>query len=290
MPSLAALVTCYRGTNAPELRGALESLARQTRPADRILVIEDGPVSGEVREVVDEFLAEHSEATRVALSENRGLGLALRAGHEAAGTEFVANLDSDDLAEPERFERQLAYFAAHPELDVVGTAVQEFDGDRLPTGAESDPEALHRVAGQVRRLPESHEAIARYARINSPVNHPSVMVRAAAVAAAGGYRDVPLLEDYDLWVRMIARGSRFSNLPEPLTWLRVSDSQFQRRTGKKVRASERALQNTLVELGLVSRPRAILNLALRDGYRMLPEAALRRAYGLLFHRRDPRDV
>lgn len=290
MPSLAALVTCYRGTNAPELRGALESLARQTRPADRILVIEDGPVSGEVREVVDEFLAEHSEATRVALSENRGLGLALRAGHEAAGTEFVANLDSDDLAEPERFERQLAYFADHPELDVVGTAVQEFDGDRLPTGAESDPEALHRVAGQVRRLPESHEAIARYARINSPVNHPSVMVRAAAVAAAGGYRDVPLLEDYDLWVRMIARGSRFANLPEPLTWLRVSDSQFQRRTGKKVRASELALQNTLVELGLVSRPRAILNLALRDGYRMLPEAALRRAYGLLFHRRDPRDV
>ena len=77
-----------------------------------------------------------------------------------------------------------------------------------------------------RRLPTSHAEILRYARLNSPINNPSVMMRVDAVREAGGYRDVYHMEDYDLYARMLAGGKRFHNMPEALTYFRISTSVF----------------------------------------------------------------
>ena len=271
MTRLAVLMTVYHRIVPAELAAALDSLVAQTRPADEIVIVEDGPVGAELRAVIDGFVDKRSEARTVTLARNQGSGPASAAGMATITTDLVARLDADDLAAPDRLERQLAWFADHPETDVLGTAVAEFRDDPATTIA-------------VRALPETHEEIARYALINTPLNHPSVMFRVAAAEKAGGYRDVHFMEDYDLWARMLAGGARFHNLPEPLTHFRTSEQQLQRRAGKGMFAAERQMQANLVRYGLISRPRSWFNLAARTAYRLLPTALLTRVYGRLFHR------
>ncbi|AGF71384.1 glycosyltransferase [Corynebacterium halotolerans] len=279
MTTLAALVTVYHRIVPEELSEALESLAAQTRPADEIVIVEDGPVGDRLRAVIDAFVDKRPEARTVVLARNQGSGPASAAGMATITSTFVARLDADDIAAADRFARQLDWFAAHPELDVLGTSVTELNNAAVRAGA-----SLEEAAGKVRALPEHHDAITRYLRINSPVNHPSVMMRTAAVVEAGGYRDVHHMEDYDLWARLLAGGARFHNLSEPLTYFRVSPEQFARRTGKGMFAAERQMQRNLVSYGLISRPRAVVNLVVRTAYRLLPAGLLTHVYGRLFHR------
>ena len=108
--------------------------------------------------------------------------------------------------------------------------------------------------------------------------------RTAAVKAVGGYQHVQFMEDYDLWARLIAAGHTLANLSAPLTYFRVSDDQLRRRSSAQTRQAERVMQRNLVAYGLVSRPRAVLNLAARNAYRALPMGLTKRVYSRLFHR------
>ncbi|AKK04084.1 glycosyltransferase [Corynebacterium epidermidicanis] len=272
MPTLAALVTVYHRIDPTELHQCLDSLARQTRRADEIVIVEDGPVGTALRKVIDEFVQLNPEARTVVLSRNQGAGPASQAGLNTIHTDFVARLDADDIADPTRFAKQLDFFANHPHLDVLGTALAEFAG------------STDNIVG-VRTLPEQHTQIAKYALINSPINNPSVMIRTAAIKEAGGYRAVHLMEDYDLYARLLACGKKFHNLPEPLTFFRISDAVFQRRTGKGMLEAERQIQRNLTSYGLISKKRAMANFLIRTAYRLLPSTALKAAYGTLFHRR-----
>ncbi|MDU0479077.1 glycosyltransferase [Staphylococcus chromogenes] len=273
MSTLSALVTVYHRINARELDEALTSLVEQTRPADEIVIVEDGPLGAELRTLIDDFVAATPSARTVVLARNQGAGPASQAGLLTIKSEFVARLDADDIAFPERFATQLDFFARHPEIDVLGTALAEFHGD------------TSHVVG-VRTLPETHEKLAKYALINSPINNPSVMMRTQAVKDVGGYQSVHHMEDYDLYARLLASGKRFHNLPEPLTYFRSSDAVFQRRTGREMFDAERHMQRNLVHYGLISKPRAAVNLAVRTAFRLLPTTALKRVYGALFHRRQ----
>lgn len=265
MTTLAALITVYHRIDPAQLTAALDSLVAQTRPADETVIVIDGPISGELERVVDKY-----DARVVRLSTNQGAGPASQAGLEAITADWVARLDADDIARRDRFERQLAFAHTHPNVDVIGTAMAEF------AETPGDGEAI-------RTLPESHAAIARYAKLNSPVNNPSVMIRRTALLQAGGYQDVHHMEDYDLYARLLATGAVFANLAEPLTYFRVSPAQFARRTDGMAKA-EWQMQRNLVSYGLISRPRAILNFVLRMTYRALPKQLLVRVYSRLFHR------
>lgn len=264
--AVTVLMSVYRNTTAEELAVALDSIAAQTRLPERVLVVKDGPVGGGVDKLLDE-----RGVDTLPLPENRGLGVALAEGVKQVDTEFIARLDSDDAAYPERLATQLEFMAAHPDVAALGSAMQEFTGDAL---------------GGIRRMPETHAEIARYAKINSPMNHPSVLMRTADVREVGGYRPMHNMEDYDLWARLIASGKKLHNLPEPLTYFRVGDDQLKRRTTRETRAAERELQRALISYGLVSRPRAAANYAVRNLYRALPLNVMRRVYSRLFHRSD----
>ena len=263
MVTITALVTVYHGTDEHDLVRALESLQAQTRPTDELVIVADGPVSEGVRRVV-----ERQDARVIWLPENVGAGPASQAGLATIDSDYTARLDSDDAAKPTRFARQLEYLEAHPEVGALGTAVEEF--------AETPGDT-----GKVRALPEDPHA---YAKMNSPVNNPSVMLRTRAVKEVGGYRDVHFMEDYDLYARLISGGWQVRNLPEALTDFQVTDAQFSRRTGREMLAAEAQMQRNLVTYGLVSRPRAAFNLTARTAYRALPTGLLRRVYAALFHR------
>lgn len=270
MPTLAALVTVYHGTDAAELAVALQSLSVQTRPADDILIVFDGPVSAGVEGVVRDYVGSQKTARTLRLPNNLGSGPASQAGLDAIDADYVARLDSDDAAKPERFATQLAYLEEHPEVAALGTAVEEFE-QTLGDG------------GRVRSLPANP---GKYVKMNSPINNPSVMFRREAVVAVGGYKDVPFMEDYDLWARLVAGGYQLANLDEALTYFRVGEPQMGRRSDPRTRRAERQMQRNLVGYGLISRPRAVFNWAARNAYRALPVGLTKRVYSRLFHRAE----
>lgn len=276
MSDVTVLIPVYAGANAVEFDRTLTSLWSQTSPAEQVLVVKDGPLTAELEEVLDRH--RRPELITYSLPHNQGAGPALQAGLETITTTYVARIDADDIAFPERLDVQRRFLDAHPDVAVLGTAVQEFDDATLRETGDLD-----RALTKVRSLPETHDEIARYAMINTPVNHPSVMARTEALDSSGGYRSVHHMEDYDLWARMLAAGHRFHNLPEPLTYFRTSASQFERRTQGMWRA-ERQMQRNLVSYGLISRPRAVFNLVARTAYRLLPTGLLTRVYGALFHK------
>ncbi len=136
----------------------------------------------------------------------------------------------------------------------------------------------------VRRLPGSHAEIARYARTRSPMNHPTVMFRRDAVLDAGNYVEIGLVEDYDLWARMLARGARMSNIEEPLLLFRCSPAMFTRRGGMRHVRAEWLLQRRLQDYGLIGPVRRWANLVVRVGFRLLPTRLLRGAYARIFRK------
>jgi glycosyltransferase involved in cell wall biosynthesis len=201
--------------------------------------------------------------TYVALERNLGLGPALDAGLAASEHDIIARMDSDDIAMPHRFAVQIPLVEAG--ADIVGAGLLEF-------GA-----SVTEIVG--RRTPPTDPAdIVRYSRIHDPFNHPTVVYRRRAVLAAGGYGDLPLMEDYYLFARMIANGARPANIPEPLVYYRVGAGAYQRRGGRSLLRSELALQRKLREEGFTSRAQHMRNVVIRGGYRLLPWWMRRAAY------------
>jgi hypothetical protein len=172
-------------------------------------------------------------------------------------------MDSDDIAMAHRFAAQLPVIEAG--ADIVGAGLLEIGTD------------IHDVVGH-RTPPSDPDEIVRYARMHDPFNHPTVVYRRRAVQAAGGYGDLPLMEDYYLFARMLANGARPANIAEPLVYYRVGAGAYQRRGGRPLLRSELALQRKLHAEGFTTRAQYLRNVAIRGSYRLLPWWVRRTAY------------
>lgn len=158
---------------------------------------------------------------RLRIVENRALpGIvgALETGRALSKTPWIARMDADDVAHPERLVRQLARAGQGDHPDVVGCGVRLID----PVG-----EGMARYVDWVNTLTDADE-ISRARFIECPLIHPSVLMRAEALEAVGGYRDAGWAEDHDLWLRMLEAGCRLVKLPEVLLDWRDSPSRLTR--------------------------------------------------------------
>ena len=269
------LMAVYAGDEPAFLSRAFTSTVneQQRRPAEVVLV-EDGPVSPQVGRCLDELCeASLVPVTRVRLPDNVGLARALEAGLAVCAHDVVARMDADDISLPDRFARQLPAIEAG--ADLVGTALLEIGEDE------------HDVVGR-RTPPTRPDVIARTARLHDPFNHPTVVYRRSAVAAAGGYQDLPLMEDYWLFARMIAGGAVMTNQAEPLVLYRVGAGAYARRGGRQLLRAELALQAEFLRSGFVTRRQYIRNVAIRGSYRLVPAVLRRAAYRMLVATRGER--
>jgi glycosyltransferase involved in cell wall biosynthesis len=139
-----------------------------------------------------------------------GIGLvgALELGRRSARGPLLARMDGDDVALPGRLARQVALLEAQPSLGAVGTRVEAFADGPLGEGMQRYVEWQNGLV-----TAEDH---ARQLFVESPLCHPSVMLRREALDAVGGYRDGPWPEDYDLWLRLDAHGFGLAKVPEVL--------------------------------------------------------------------------
>ncbi|MER7546480.1 glycosyltransferase [Spirillospora sp. NPDC127506] len=251
------LMTVYGGDQADHVRDAFRSAVQlQTLRPDQVVLVQDGPLPPALLDCLRDLVAGSPvEVELVRLERNRGLGPALDAGLHASRHDIVARMDADDVAMPHRFQTQVPLVRAG--ADLVGAGLLEFGTD------------ITDVVG--RRIPPSDPAdIARYSRLHDPFNHPTVVYRRSAVAAAGGYGDLPLMEDYWLFVRMIANGARMVNVAEPLVYYRVGEGAYERRGGRELLRSELRLQREMLREGFISQPQYWRNVMVRGGYRLVP--------------------
>jgi glycosyltransferase involved in cell wall biosynthesis len=257
------LMPVYNGDRPDYLRRAFRSAVDdQTVRPGQVVIVRDGPVRDELAACLDELRASNvAPVTFVPLEANRGLGPALDHGLAACRFDVVARMDADDVAMPRRFEVQLPLIE---DADIVGSGLLEFVGD------------TNDVVGQ--RVPPLGDRISQYARMHDPFNHPTVVYRRSAVQAAGGYGDIPLMEDYSLFARMIAGGARAVNVPEPLVFYRVGATAFKRRGGLRLLRSELRLQSEFRRSGFTSPFEYVRNVAIRGGYRLVPWWCRRAVY------------
>lgn len=158
-----------------------------------------------------------------------GMGPVLKRGLEVCPTDLVVRADPDDINLPGRCERLVNLMEQRPELTGLGSWIREF--------VQTQPEAPLQHLRE-RRVPSRADALHQFSRWRNPLNHPTTILRRQQIMAAGGYRAMASFEDYDLWLRLLARGRRLDNLPEPLVLARVNPDHRQRRRGRRYRAAE----------------------------------------------------
>ncbi len=253
----SVLLSVYIKEQTAYLRESLNSIFNQTLLPTEVILVKDGPLTNELNQVIEEYSLKYPILKLIPLSKNQGLGKALNEGLKHCSCELVARMDTDDIAKPTRFEKQIAIFENHPEIDVVGAWIDEF---------EESPNNII----STRKLPENHADIYPFAKKRCPINHPVVMFRKSAVIAAGGYQHFPLFEDYDLWIRMLRNGARFYNIPESLLFFRFSPDMFKRRGGWKYAKDEFRFQKKLFRSKFISIFCFIRNVSVRFISRMLP--------------------
>lgn len=216
----SVLMSVYHNEKPEYLRQAIESIQAQTFPTDDFVLVCDGPLNSELDAVIAVKQQEMGDRLKIVrLAKNGGLGNALNEGIKHCKNELVARMDSDDIAHPDRCEKQMALFAMDQRISLSSGAVSEF---------ETNPTF---VTG-IRRLPCDYQEIIAFSHKRNPMNHPCVMFKKSAVKNAGGYREeYHLFEDYDLWIRMLQSGYRAQNIPDVLLYMRTPVDMYLRRGG-----------------------------------------------------------
>jgi glycosyltransferase involved in cell wall biosynthesis len=194
----------------PFLREAVESILNQTYHNFEFVIINDGSTDGSTTMLAR--FAQADSRVRVHWQRNSGYVVALNRGCALARGKYIVRLDADDVAIPDRLERQVDFLEQHPEVAVVGGAVEGIDGagtklflDRPPLEDGKIKDGLHAMS--------------------FPLCHPAVAIRKKAFDDAGGYRtQFQPAEDYDLWLRII-EAWQVANLPDVVVRKRIHPCQ-----------------------------------------------------------------
>lgn len=226
------------------------SIFNQTCPPDEIVLVIDGPIPIPLQTSVYAMMEKVGIMEIVRFSENKGHAAARQAGLEKARNELVAIMDSDDIAEPNRFEVLLKLLDEYPDVTVVGSIIHEFIGS---------PE---NVVG-TRDVPEMDVDIKAYLKRRCPMNLVTVMLRKSDVMKVGGFIDWYCEEDYYLWIRLVESGYKFYNYQKSLVNVRVGEDMYQRRGGKKYFRSEARLQKYMFDHKMISLHQYAYNVMIR---------------------------
>jgi len=206
MPASAIDVVIPVFNGAETVESAVASIQAQTLRDIRIIVVNDGSTDG-TQAIVERLAAEDGRVVPIRRA-NGGIVDALNAGLAACTADLIARHDADDLAVPDRFEKQLAWMRSHPECSAVSGSIIEIDAAGRELGPQVSP-----------RSPDLADP-KHYPQMEPYLVHPFLMMRRASVEAVGGYRYVFHAEDTDLYWRLQETG-QLANMPDLLGRYRI---------------------------------------------------------------------
>jgi glycosyltransferase involved in cell wall biosynthesis len=189
----------------------------QTYRCKEFVLVCDGELGTKLESAVEHYEKTMPEIfTVIRMKKNCGVGACANAAIKAAQTEYILKMDSDDIAMPERCEKQMRFLRDNPHIDMCGAYIEEFDSDSGDSIA-------------VKRTPLSNDEIRTYAKRRNPFNNQTLVYKRTAAIEAGGYTTVRRCEDYDFVVRLLSSGAVGANLPEVLVRYRVTADNLTRR-------------------------------------------------------------
>jgi glycosyltransferase involved in cell wall biosynthesis len=273
-PEFSVLLSVYAKEKESFFDAALSSLVEQTWQPNEILIVMDGPIGKDLQNTLDRYIRSNPSLFKVvALKENAGLGIALQQGLLQTMYEIVMRMDTDDIADKRRCEKQVGYLANNPTCDVLGSSIQEFmDSPQNPV--------------RYRLVPTDHKSILKIAKRKNPMNHMTVVFRKSKVLLAGNYQHMPYFEDYDLWVRMLSQKMIFSNLPEPLVFARVGNDMVGKRHGLAYVRHEISFFKKIYQNGFINLKDYIAAVSIRVPLRLIPKNLLEIIYNFALRRKN----
>lgn len=219
---ISVIIATYKGEKPEYLDRAMRSIwDDQKRKPDEIVLVEDGPLTMGLCSVVDAW-KEILESRLVVIEKpvNQGLAAALNDAIEVAHGDLIARMDSDDISLPDRFMLQEQYMDEHPEVDILGGSIREFNDEG--------------TLSAVQRYPATMQEVLRTMYKASPLAHPTVMYRSSFFKA--GYRyssKYHICEDVTMWYDAAAGGRVINSLQDVLLEFRRNPSVMQRRSREK---------------------------------------------------------
>lgn len=266
------LMSVYVNESPQLLKRALNSVLKQNYPPADFILVKDGQLTEELESVIrDEHqLFERADIHFIELknSKNLGLGRSLNKGLKACKNELVARFDSDDLSLPQRMTKTIEWFREHPDTAIVGTQIYEYDHDE-------------HYPFDIKQVPIDYEHIKKESVVRNPFNHMSVTFKKSVINKVGGYIDVPLFEDYYLWLRVIRAKYPVTNLEDVLVKAHVNREFAHKRGGMHYLKKELHFQNILVRDGFLNFPQYLCNVLIRGTIRLLPPDLLLVVYKFL---------
>jgi len=246
---------------------AIRSIILQRYEHWELILIDDGS-SDETKLVAGSF---SDDRIRI-LSDGKTLGLSKRLNEaiQLGQGKYFARMDGDDVAYPERLERQVAFMEQHPETDLLGAWAVVFKGGGLPVGK--------------RRGPETHASICKHPFAGFPICHPTYMGRLEWFRQYYYREEAVRWEDQELLLRSY-RYSRFANIPEVLLGYREERIDL-----KKILMARRFRINLLQQEYYRNRPCLTVTGVLKELlFGMLDYIAVKSGlnYSLLRHRARP---
>lgn len=209
----SVLMSVYIKEKPEFLERALESIYNQTLKPKEVILVKDGLLTEELETIISKEIRKFNESnidfTCIQLEKNMGLGTALQTGLEKCDCDYIARMDSDDIAVSDRLEKQVNYIKNNSQISVVGGYINEFveEGKIIRT----------------KTMPLNYEELYKYGKYRNPLNHMTVFFRKKDVLDAGGYKPMKGLEDYYLWSRMLAKGYKIGNIDQVLVNARLGN-------------------------------------------------------------------
>ena len=235
--TLSVIISVYQTEKPKYFEEALKSVwDDQTRKPEQIVLVEDGPLTEGLYNVVNAWKEKLGDAFCVCQNEtNLGLTKSLNIALDHVTSDLVARMDSDDRSDAMRFERQEAYLESHPDVDIVGGALQEFDETH---------ECLN-----IRQYPQTHEEVKKYIMKACPLAHPSVMMRMKIFHDGLCYDErYRMSQDIQLWFDAILKGYHIGNIPEVVLYFRRAGDVFKRRSRVKAKNEFKIYMNGIYRM------------------------------------------
>lgn len=246
----SVLMSVYCKDNAEHFKEAIESVTvnQETKPT-QVVIVQDGVVPPVFDEIIEntKLIEPDIEFSVLKKTENEGLAAALNDGLSLCKYDLVARMDSDDISTPDRFKKQIEALLQDNEVSVLGGAIAEFENEIGDIKSE-------------RHVNLTHGEITKMAQSRTPMNHVSVMYKKSAVLEVGGYcRNFGKLEDYKLWVDMIASGKKLANIDDVIVNVRIGNGFIARRSNKREIQDWDMLQRYMLDIHMVTKIQAMIN-------------------------------
>jgi glycosyltransferase involved in cell wall biosynthesis len=211
-PSVSVLMPVFNAEAT--IADAVSSILRQTYDDFELVIVDDG--SNDAGPAAVESFRE--KRIRLIRAPHRGIIHALNLGIAECRAELIARMDADDISHPRRLEAQVSLMRSRPDVSVCSCLVRTFPSRAVLGGMRRYEQWLNSLV--------THEQIARDIFVESPIAHPTAMLRKRELVEIGGYQERGWAEDYDLWLRYHAAGKRFAKVRQTLLMWRQTEGRI----------------------------------------------------------------